>query len=111
MSSVCSVLSAFAGFHFGLYVADFGCEVSLGSFEAGLALVEDLELSSVSFCYSVDSCGVRVLDSFYSSCYCASGFFGFFVELFSGVFDLFSDCSDFLSGCLVEGFHAGVYVS
>ena len=92
-------------------MAGLGYEVSLGSFEAGLALVEDLKLSSVSFCCFVDSCAVRVLDSFYSSCYFASGFLGFSVELFSGVFDLFSDCCYFLSGCLVEAFHACVYVS
>ena len=85
--------------------------MALGFFEAGLASVESLKLPLVSFCYSVDSHVVRALDSSYSSCHDAFGFPGFYLELFSCVSDLSSDCSYFLSGCLVEDFHACVDVS
>ena len=83
----------------------------MGFLEVGSAFVEKSKLSSVSFCYSFHSCTVGALDSPYSSRHLAFGFLGFSMELLASVPDLFSYCSDFLSGCFVEDFHAGVYVS
>ncbi len=80
----------------------------LGFLEADLIFVKKLKSLSTSFCYSLDSCVVRALDSFYPSSYLAPCLLSFSVELPSEVSDLFSDRYDFLFGCFIEQFHACV---
>ncbi len=80
----------------------------LGFLEVGLMIVKKLKPISTSSCYSLDSCIVCVLDSFYPSSYLAPSLLSFSVELPSEVSDLLSDRYDFLFGCFIEQFHACV---